>query len=217
VAARHIPFPEFSYRLLSVDTAYGEKQENSWSAATAWGIWHDKEDAPRAMLTDAWRGRPRLRGVPDSPEPKLRMGLVEHIYDLATKNRVDVVLIEQKTRGTDLYQELERLTQEWLFALEYFSPTKSKEIRLEACVPLFTNERVWAPDKKWANGVISEVASAPRGKYNDLCDTASAALTHMRDHGLLSLGEEFRRDERRKLVFRGRERRASIGELYEGT
>jgi hypothetical protein len=72
------------------------------------------------------------------------------------------VLIEQKTRGTDLYQELERLTQEWPFALEYFSPTKSKEIRLEACVPLFTNERAWAPDKKWANGVISEVASAPR-------------------------------------------------------
>jgi len=26
-------FPEFSYRLLSVDTAYGERQENSWSAA----------------------------------------------------------------------------------------------------------------------------------------------------------------------------------------
>ena len=103
-------------------------------------------------------GRPRLRGVPDSPEPKLRMGLVEHIYELATKNRVDVVLIEQKTRGTDLYQELERLTMEWPFALEYFSPTKSKEIRLEACVPLFTNERVWAPDKNWANGVISEVA-----------------------------------------------------------
>jgi hypothetical protein len=47
------------------------------------------------------------------------------------------------------------------------------------------------------------------------CDTASAALSHMSDRGLLSLGEEFRRDERRKLVFRGRERRASIGELYE--
>jgi hypothetical protein len=37
----------------------------------------------------------------------------------------------------------------------------------------------------------------------------------MRDHGLLSLGEEYRRDERRELVFRGRERRASVGELYE--
>jgi hypothetical protein len=39
----------------------------------------------------------------------------------------------------------------------------------------------------------------------------------MRDHGLLSLGEEFRRDERRKLVFRSREQRPSIRELYEGT
>jgi predicted phage terminase large subunit-like protein len=203
--------------LLSVDTAYGERQENSWSAATAWGIWHDKEDAPRAMLTDAWRGRPRLRGVPDSPDPRLRMGLVERVYHLATKNRVDVVLIEQKTRGTDLYNELERLTQEWPFALEYFSPVKSKEIRLEACVPLFANERVWAPDIKWADTVISEVASAPRGKYNDLCDTVSAALINMRDHGLLSLGEEFRREERRKLVYRGsRERGPSVWDLYEG-
>jgi phage terminase large subunit-like protein len=216
-AGRHIPFPDFSYRLLSVDTAYGERQENSWSAATAWGIWHDKEDAPRAMLTDAWRGRPRLRGVPDSPDPRLRMGLVERVYHLATKNRVDVVLIEQKTRGTDLYNELERLTQEWPFALEYFSPVKSKEIRLEACVPLFANERVWAPDIKWADTVISEVASAPRGKYNDLCDTVSAALINMRDHGLLSLGEEFRREERRKLVYRGsRERGPSVWDLYEG-
>jgi hypothetical protein len=37
----------------------------------------------------------------------------------------------------------------------------------------------------------------------------------MRDHGLLSLGEEYRRDERMELVFRGRERRASVGELDE--
>ena len=100
VARRHLPFPEFSYRLLSVDTAYGEKQENSWSAATAWGIWHDKEGAPRAMLTDAWRGRPRLRGAPDSPNPSVRMGLVERIYHLATKNRVDVVLIRTVPSGS---------------------------------------------------------------------------------------------------------------------
>ena len=216
-AGRHIPFPEFSYRLLSVDTAYGERQENSWSAATAWGIWHDKEDAPRAMLTDAWRGRPRLRGVPDSPTPSERMGLVERVHHLATKNRVDVVLIEQKTRGTDLYNELERLTQEWPFDLQYFSPVKSKEIRLEACVPLFANERVWAPDIKWAETVINEVASAPRGKYNDLCDTASAALLYLRDNNMLSLGDEFRREERRKLVFRGNKERGgtSIRERYE--
>jgi len=143
--------------------------------------------------------------------------LVERIHDLATKNRVDVVLIEQKTRGTDLYNELERLTQEWPFDLQYFSPVKSKEIRLEACVPLFANERVWAPDIKWAETVINEVASAPRGKYNDLCDTASAALLYLRDNNMLSLGDEFRREERRKLVFRGKTERGgtSIRERYE--
>jgi phage terminase large subunit-like protein len=217
-ARRRIPFPEFSYRLLSVDTAYGEKQDNSWSAVTAWGIWHDKEDAPRAMLTHAWRGRPRLRGVPGSPNPSERKGLVEQVYAMAVNQRVDTVLIEQKTRGTDLYNELERLTQEWPFALEYFSPVRSKEIRLEACVPLFTNERVWAPDIKWAETVISEVASAPKGRFNDLCDTVSAALINMRDHGLLSLGEEFRRAERRKLVYRGTKERGgtSVREMYEG-
>src|SRR5437588_9170126 len=177
--------------MLSVDTAYGERQENSWSAATAWGIWQDKEDAPRAMLTDAWRGRPRLRGVPDSPNPSERMGLVERVHHLATKNRVDIVLIEQKTRGTDLYNELERA--------------------------LFANGRVWASDIKWAETVINEVASAPRGKYNDLCDTASAALLYLRDNNMLSLGEEFRREERRKLVFRGNKERGgmSIRERYE--
>jgi phage terminase large subunit-like protein len=212
-----MPFPPISFSMIAVDTAYGEKQENSWSAATVWGVWHDVEDAPRAMLRHAWRGRPRLRGVPDSPDPKLRMGLVEHIYEMATRWRVDIVLIEQKTRGTDLYQELEVLSQEWPFSLVYDNPVQSKEIRLESCVPLFTNDRVWAPDIKWADTVISEVASAPKGKFNDLSDTASAALRYMRANNLLSLGEEFRREERRKLVFRGRERRASIGELYEGT
>src|SRR5438270_11195167 len=79
-------FPEFSYRLLSVDTAYGERQQNSWSAATAWAIWHDKEEAPRAMLTHAWRGLPRLRGVPDSPNAAERKGLVEHVYEMAVNH-----------------------------------------------------------------------------------------------------------------------------------
>jgi hypothetical protein len=87
----------------------------------------------------------------------------------------------------------------------------------QATVPLFTDERVWALDKKWANSVISEVARAPKGQFNDLCDTASAALIHLRDHDLLSLGEEFRREERSKLVFRSREQRPSIRELYKGT
>jgi hypothetical protein len=38
-------------------------------------------------------------------------------------------------------------------------------------------------------GVLAEVASAPKGRFDDLCDTVSAALIHLRDRGLLSLEE----------------------------
>jgi phage terminase large subunit-like protein len=217
VANRHIAFPEFSYRLLSVDTAYGEKQDNSWSAATCWGVWHDKEDAPRAMLMHAWRGRPRLRGMPESKNPKEKKGLVETIHEIASTRQVDTILIEHKTRGTDLYQELERQMAEWPYNLVYFEPAGSKEIRLEACVPLFTNDRVWAPDKIWADQVISEVAAQPRAQFSDLSDTMSSALIWMRRQGILSLGDEYRREQRRSLLFKGRTDRSTVREMYEGT
>jgi hypothetical protein len=78
------------------------------------------------------------------------------------------------------------------------------------------DERIWAPNIKWAETVISEVASAPKGQFNDLCDTVSAALINTRDHGLLSLGEEFRREERRKIVHRSRERGITdVRKLYD--
>lgn len=217
---RHVPFPEFSYRLLSVDTAYGEKDDNSYSAATVWGIWHDKTEAPRAMLMRAWRGRPRLRGVPDSPNPAERIGLVERIHRMAAGDQVDAVLIENKSRGQDLYQELELLTREWPYQLIYTNPVVSKEIRLESCVPLFTNERVWAPDKDWADLVISEVEEQNYGhkaQHDDLSDTVSAALRHFRDSGMLSLGEEFALETRRASYFRGRTGSFDAGAEYEGS
>ena len=64
-------------------------------------------------------------------------------------------------------------------------------------------------------GVLAELASAPKGRFDDLCDTVSAALIHLRDRGQLSLGEEFRREERRHLVYRSRAGGPSIRELYE--
>jgi predicted phage terminase large subunit-like protein len=144
-----------------------------------------------------------------------RTGLVERIYDLATKQQVDVVLIEHKTRGTDLYQELQKETMEWPFALEYWEPAGKKAIRLEACVPLFVNERVWAPDKTWSEVVISEVEAQPHGAYDDLSDTMSAALQYLRGKGLLSLGDEYAREARRERMFAG-QRREPVRQLYEG-
>jgi phage terminase large subunit-like protein len=216
---RHVPFPDLSYRLLSVDTAYGEKDDNSYSAATVWGIWHDKTEAPRAILMRAWRGRPRLRGVPDSPVAAERIGLVERIHMMAVGDQVDAVLIENKSRGQDLYQELEQLMREWPFQLIYTTPVVSKEVRLESCVPLFVNERVWAPDKAWAELVINEVEEqnySHKAQHNDLSDTVAQSLRFFRDSGMLSLGDEFALETRRSMAFKGKSGRFDAGAAYEG-
>lgn len=222
MAERRLEYPQISFSLLSVDTAYGEKEENSWSAATHWGIWHDENDAPRCMLMEAWRGRPRLRGDPATG----RKGLVEIIHELATRpgREADCILIEKKTRGVDLYNELERLTAEWPARLEYFNPgggrstgiigARDKTARLHACVGLFTNERVWAPNKHWADLVIEEVVDQPKAAFNDLADTVAQALLYFRASGLLTLGEEHSRDKRRSLIYRGKQWSAS--EEFEG-
>jgi phage terminase large subunit-like protein len=168
------------------------------------------------MLTDAWRGRPRLLGVPDAKDPRERKGLVERIHEMAVRRRVDTVLIEKETRGTDLYMELERIMSEWPYRLQYFDPRGrgDKAMRLEACVPLFTQELVWAPNKSWSETVIDEVSTAPRGQFNDLADCVSMGLLHYRNSGMLSTKVEHRREYHRARVFKGRG--FSAAELIEG-
>lgn len=214
MAERLIRNPETSFRLLSVDTGIGDKEQNSWSAATLWGIWHGKDEAPRAMLMEAWRGRPMLRGGTSGQK-----GLVETIADMANRRLVDTVLIEKKTRGVDLYNELDRLMRDYPWSLEFFEPTGrgDKTMRLSATVPLFTNELVWAPAKKWCDLVIDEVCGMPFWQSDDLCDTTSAGLIWLRDTGRLSLSHEHAQERRRASVFQGSTGRFNARELYEGS
>lgn len=208
-------YPPFSFQMLSVDTAYGEKEENSYSALTGWGIWHGKDDAPRVMMTMAWQGRPKLRTDPEKPE---EMGLVERVHDSAQRRQVDVVLIEQKTRGVDLYNEINKLTSRWPFRLEYWNPTGrgDKVARQHACVSLFTNDLVWAPAKSWAEIVINQVTSGSRAKYNDLTDTTTMALLYLRhDKGLLTMADEHRREVIRERIAAGA-KSFNASEVFEG-
>lgn len=261
-AERVINYPDTSFRILSVDTAYSEadQDKNSWNAATRWGIWHGPDESPRIMLMEAWRGRVPLRGGAANNK-----GLVEQVHEMAVRGRVDVVLIEKKTRGPDLYNELERLLQmpwrpsddpieravahveseitrrQWRsrnpfatptqkarqefresryqpFSLDYFEPTGrgDKIARLMAVQGLFTNDLIWAPDKKWADMVIQEIQSQPRAQFSDLCDTATAALLYVRDKQLLRMSYEHAADLRRASLFRGNRENRSIAAQYEG-
>lgn len=192
-----LTFPMFSYIVASLDTAYGDKDENSYNACTVWGIWSDKNNKPKAMLMEAWRGRWPLLGLrPEQgadlteDERKRQWGLVERVLDVSRRRNVDVILIENKTRATDLAHELRKLLRPGEVSIQQITPQGDKVSRLSATEPLFADGLVYAPDKAWADMVINEVGQVPKGRFDDLADTCSQALSFLRTRMLLRLGYE---------------------------
>jgi len=68
--------------------------------------------------------------------------------------------------------------------------SQDKLSRLYSVQHLFAEGMVHSPDRAWADMVITQVGQFPRGKHDDLVDTVSMALRHMRDVGLLQRAPE---------------------------
>jgi hypothetical protein len=49
---------------------------------------------------------------------------------------------------------------------------------------------VYAPDKDWAEQVIRQCSVFPKGKNDDLVDTVSMSLNHLRSVGMLTRAAE---------------------------
>jgi len=204
-------FPPLSYVLLSVDTAYGEKEENDWNACTSWGVWRDKKDRPQVVMLEAWRKRCPLRGKVltrtekeslTEQEVRATWGLVEWILHTARKRKADAILIEDKSRGIDLAAEVRKLLRPGEMSVHLINPKGDKSARLMAVEPMFADGMVWAPNKAWADMVITEVTQFPKGKHDDLTDSCSQALTFLRQRGLLTLAYEADEDNFQALQFR---------------
>lgn len=194
-------FPEMELVVGSVDTAFGEKEENDFSAMTVWGIWLDAARNPRAMLMFAWQDRVPLHGTEVTRlqnEPvevfkarqKREWGLVEHVADICKRYKVNRLLIEDKARGIDVANEVRRLYSRERFGVQLITPVKDKVSRTHSVVPLFSDNGVWAPDTRWAEMVITQCQTFPRATHDDLHDTVTQALKWLRDNNLLIRAEE---------------------------
>lgn len=196
-------FPMCELIIASVDTAYAQKDEDAWNALTIWGVWNDTRNRPNTVMMEAWRGRVPLRGFyPDkgdyvSPYQKYvppvqmkRWGLAEHIAHRCYKRKVDILLIEDKTKGKDLSDEVMRIVPFGELRIIMCNPVADKVARLHSTTPVFADGRVWAPDKAWAENVINEVSQFPKSKFADFTDTVSQAISFMRAQGILMLGTE---------------------------
>ena len=198
-------FPPLDYVMASLDTAYTTKTENDYSAMTVWGVFSGgnqgaianrvigrdsetismikrtyTEEHPKVMMMFAWQERLELHE------------LVLKVSQTMKDYKVDKILIENKAAGISTAQEIRRLYGHEDFAVQLVDPkSQDKLSRLYSVQHLFAEGLIFAPDRTWADQVITQVSTFPKGKHDDLVDTVSMALRHLREIGLLVRGDEF--------------------------
>jgi predicted phage terminase large subunit-like protein len=131
------------------------------------------------MLMHAWQDRLELHD------------LVEKIARTAKALKIDKLIIENKAAGISVAQEIRRLYQNEQFAVQLADPkSQDKLSRLYSVQHLFAEGIIYAPDRTWSEMVITQVGQFPRGKHDDLVDTVSMSLRHLREVGLLTRAPE---------------------------
>jgi predicted phage terminase large subunit-like protein len=212
-------YPPFDYIVAALDTAYTTKQENDPSAMTVWGVWSGgdqvaqvtrqitregemmaalertyTQEHPRVMMMYAWQERLELHD------------LVEKVRDTMDRYGVDKLLIENKAAGHSVAQEIRRLYGHEDFAVQLMDPkTLDKLARLYSIQHLFAEGLIYAPDRSWADMVITQTANFPKAKHDDLVDTLSMALRHLRDTGVIVRNAEWTADLDRSRMHTGSE------------
>lgn len=216
-------YPPFDLVVGSLDTAYGQKEENDYSAMTVWGIWKDKNKNRRGMLVHAWQKRlplhgrilPVMEGEPAvnfRERQKAEWGLIELIADTCKRYQVRRLLIEDKTRGRDVAEEINRLYERSQWGVELMNPVGDKVSRGHSVVPMFTDGMIWAPELKWSQMVIDQCALVPKSDHDDLYDTVTMFLHWARENLILIRGDEMSALLEDEQAYRPRQQ--SISEQY---
>lgn len=185
--------PDPILRLACVDTAFEDKQENDNSAFTMWYVF-ENEDAGRdhreyqhhhMMLVGAWA------------EPVDAVDLNKRLHETLLKPfKPDLILIEKRSSGIQLLQEMRR---QRLPVRPWLPPgpqgAKGKRPRAFAAQIVMEQGGVWyiAGDEhgneyKWPKLVIDECARVPYDTtHDDIADTVTMACIFLRRHYWLGL------------------------------
>ena len=181
-------FPKFEYIVQSYDCAYTEKTINDPTASTTWGIFKPLDGPMSVMLIDAWQDRLQY--------PDLRPKVIEE-YDTVfgegkEKKRVDLILVEDKSAGISLIQDLQRAH----LPVRAYNPGRADKVqRLNIVANIIARGRVWIPEsskrkgfvRDWAEGFVSQICSFPETTHDDFVDSCTQALRFLRDSGWLEI------------------------------
>lgn len=203
-------FPDMGTTIAALDTALEEKMENDFNALTVMGAFEGTDGAPKLMLMAAWQDRLPLAQ------------LVARVAEFCEKFKVDYLLIEHKTRGRDVHDEIKRLYQNATWKTILIVPKGSKTQRLNAVSVLFSGDvkkmpipgsdgdmmdvwsggMVYAPNTAWAQDVIDQVSAFPRGDHDDYVDDISMTLDWVRKNGVVVRKAEYDQQMHEKMRFK---------------
>ena len=181
-------FPKFEYIIQSYDVATSEKAQNDPTACITFGVFKPQDNPMSVMVIDCWQERMMY--------PDLRPKVIEEYETVfgegKDRKRVDLLLIEDKSAGISLIQDLQRAH----LPVRAYNPGRADKLqRLNIVSNIIARGRVWVPEsdnrkgyvKDWAEGFISQICSFPETTHDDLVDACTQALRYLRDAGWLEI------------------------------
>jgi predicted phage terminase large subunit-like protein len=167
--------PECEYVVMTLDAAAETHNRADYTAITTWGVFMNEEvDAYNIILLNAIKKRVEF--------PELKVLALEEW----TEWEPDAFIVEKKSAGTALYQELRRTG----IPVQEYTPHRGsgdKLARLNSVADIIKSGLVWVPEFRWAEEVVEEVAGFPFMSHDDLVDTTVMALMRFRQGGFLRL------------------------------
>jgi predicted phage terminase large subunit-like protein len=146
--------------VIAWDTAFKEKEQNDYSAATVW-----LESDRGYYLLEAYRDRLAY------PE------LVKAMVYLHAKWKSDLVIVEDKASGQSAVQTLKRETKIPVIARKIDG---DKVARAKAVTAHVEAGRVFLPKKAaWMHDYMNELMAFPNGRFDDWVDSTTLALAEM--------------------------------------
>ena len=172
--------PVCEFVLGSLDAAAETNNRADYTSITIWGVFYRPDEATGESVANIIL----LESIRERMEfPELK----EVAYKTYKEWELDAFIVEKKSAGTQLYQEMRAAG----VPVSEFTPTRAtgdKFTRLNAVADIVRSGLVWYPaGKRWAEELVDEIAGFPSYGSDDRVDTTSMALARFRNGGFIKL------------------------------
>jgi len=167
--------PQCEYIIMSLDAAAEKHNRADFTALTTWGVFlYEETEAYNIILLNSIKRRMEF--------PELKEMAMEEYAEWEP----DAFIVEKKSSGTALYQEMRRMG----LPVSEYTPHRGsgdKLARLNSVSDIVASGICWVPPTRWAEEVIEEIAGFPFMSHDDLVDSTVMALMRFRQGGFIRL------------------------------